>query len=201
MPFIETSGKTTLCCNDRAPRDAETSPVVLIHGWPLDDDMWEYQSGFLASQGLRVITCDRRGFGRSSQPWTGYDYDTLADDQRTVLDRLELTGVTLAGFSMGGGEVARHNGARIARTVLVSAVTPLLQTPTNPDGVDKTVFDQMAEGLQQDRPNFLAASMIRGAQLKVYDGAPHALFFTGKDHLNQDLLAFITVNRPNSTRP
>jgi non-heme chloroperoxidase len=271
MPFIETNDKTTLFYNDWG----SGKPVVLIHGWPLDSNMWEYQSVFLASQGLRVITYDRRGFGRSSQPWSGYDYDTMADDLKAVLDKLELNDVTLVGFSMGGGEVARymsrHSGARVAKAVLVSAVTPyLLQTSDNPDGVDRSTFDQMVEGLQKDRPNFLAtfgkkflgagllnftvtneiqqwmlmmamlgspkatidcvrafsetdfrqdmaafriptlvihgdsdttvpleksgkvaASMIPGAQLKVYDGAPHGLFFPEKDRLNQDLLAFI----------
>jgi non-heme chloroperoxidase len=100
---------------------------------------------------LRVIAYDRRGFGRSSQPWNGYDYDTLADDLKTVMDRLELSDVTLVGFSMGGGEVARylgrHGGARVAKAVLVSPVTPYLsQTADSPDGMDRCTFDQMIEG-------------------------------------------------------
>ena len=157
MPFIETADKTTLFYNDWG----SGPPVVLIHGWPLDADMWEYQSVFLASHGLRVITYDRRGFGRSSQPWSGYDYDTMADDLKAVMDKLELQDVTLVGFSMGGGEVARymgrHDGARVARAVLVSAVTPyLLRTGDNPEGVERGAFDQMVDGLRQDRPHFLA---------------------------------------------
>ncbi len=104
MPFIETSDKTTLFYNDWGTG----RPVVLIHGWPLDSDMWEYQSVFLASEGVRVVAYDRRGFGRSSQPWSGYDYDTLADDLKVLLDKLDLHDVTLVGFSMGGGEVARY---------------------------------------------------------------------------------------------
>lgn len=133
MPFIETADKTTLFYNDWG----RGRPVVLIHGWPLDSDMWEYQAGFLASQDLRVITYDRRGFGRSSQPWSGYDYDTLADDLKAVLDRLDLSNVTLVGHSMGGGEVARylnrHGGARVAKTVLLASVTPfLLRTEFKP---------------------------------------------------------------------
>jgi len=270
MPFIETADRTSLFYNDWGTG----RPVVLIHGWPLHSDMWEYQSVFLASHGLRVIAYDRRGFGRSSQPWSGYDYDTMADDLKTILDTLDLTDVTLVGFSMGGGEVARymrrHGGARVSKAALVSAVTPyLLRTEDNPDGVDGSVFDQMIDGLRRDRPNFLAtfgkqffgagllnftvtseilqwslmmamagspkatldcvrafsetdfradmaafrvptliihgdsdatvpvgksarvaASMISRAELKEYEGAPHGLFFTEKDRLNRDLLAF-----------
>ena len=133
MPFIETADKTTLFYNDWG----SGRPVVLIHGWPLDSDMWEYQSVFLASQGLRVVAYDRRGFGRSSQPWSGYDYDTLADDLKALLDKLDLNDATLVGFSMGGGEVARymsrHGGARVAKAVLLAAVTPYLAlTSDNP---------------------------------------------------------------------
>jgi non-heme chloroperoxidase len=116
---------------------------------------------FLASHGLRVIAYDRRGFGRSSQPWSGYDYDTLADDLKTVLDALDLHDATLVGFSMDGGEVAcymrRHAEQGVARAALVSAVTPcLLRTDDNPDGVDRATFDQVINGLTQDRPRFLA---------------------------------------------
>jgi pimeloyl-ACP methyl ester carboxylesterase len=158
MPFIETSDTTSLFYNDWGTG----RPVVLIHGWPLQADMWEYQSVFLASHGLRVIAYDRRGFGRSSQPWTGYDYDTLADDLATVLETLDVHDATLVGFSMGGGEVARcigkHGSSRVAKAVLVSSVTPYLQKGAdNPDGVDKSVFDQMVDGLHNDRPHFLAA--------------------------------------------
>jgi len=271
MPFLQTADNTRLFYNDWGTG----KPVVLVHGWPLNADMWEYQSVFLANHGLRVIAYDRRGFGRSDQPWNGYNYDTLADDLKNVIDTLDLNDVTLVGFSMGGGEVARymsrHSGARVSKAALISAVTPyLLQTAGNPDGVPKANFDQMVDGLIQDRPNFLAtfgkqfygagllnfevtaeilqwslimalqgsakatlecvrafsetdfradlatfrvptlvihgtgdatvpveksgrlaASMIKGATLKEYSGAPHALFFTEKDQLNQDLLNFI----------
>ncbi len=137
-------------------------PVVLIHGWPLSHAMWEHQLRELPNHGLRVIAYDRRGFGHSTKPWSGYDYDTLADDLKAVLDQLDLRDVTLVGFSMGGGEVARymsrHDGARVSRIVLVSAVTPfLLKTDDNPDGVDQSVFDGMTAGLVKDRPNFLAS--------------------------------------------
>ena len=135
-------------------------PVVLIHGWPLDHQMWEYQAVFLAKQGLRVIAYDRRGFGKSTHPWQGYDYDTLADDLKAVLDGLDLQEVTLVGFSMGGGEVARymgrHGGARVSKVAFVSSVTPfLLKTATNPDGVDQSTFDGMIAGLNKDRADFL----------------------------------------------
>ncbi len=136
-------------------------PVVLIHGWPLDADMWADQAVFLAEKGFRVIAYDRRGFGRSSQPWMGYDYDTLASDLAAVIEGLQLDHVTLVGFSMGGGEVARYltryGTGRVAKAALVSAVTPyLLKTGDNPAGVDQTVFDEILAGLQQDRPNFLS---------------------------------------------
>ena len=139
---------------------AAGSTVVLIHGWPLSHEMWDYQLAELPAHGLRVVAYDRRGFGKSSQTWDGYDYDTLADDLKAVLDELNLQNVTLVGFSMGGGEVARymsrHGGARVAKVAFVSAVTPyLLKTDDNPDGVDKDVFDEMAENIQKDRAAFL----------------------------------------------
>jgi pimeloyl-ACP methyl ester carboxylesterase len=136
-------------------------PVVLIHGWPLDLQSWEYQLAELPLHGVRVIAYDRRGFGKSSKPWDGYNYDTFADDLKAVLDELNLQDVTLVGFSMGGGEVARymsrHQGARVSKVVFISAVTPyLLKTDDNPEGVDKSTFDQMIEGAGKDRPGFLA---------------------------------------------
>ena len=136
-------------------------PVVLIHGWPLDLQSWEYQLAELPLHGLRVVAYDRRGFGKSGKPWDGYDYDTLADDLKAVLDGLDLHDVTLVGFSMGGGEVARymsrHGGARVGKVVFISSVTPyLLKTDDNPDGVAKSTFDQMIEGIGKDRPGFLA---------------------------------------------
>lgn len=138
------------------------SPIVLVGGWPLSCDMWEYNARVLAAAGHRVVTYDRRGFGRSGQPWSGYDYDTMADDLGAVMEQLDVTGATLVGFSMGGGEVARFCGgrgdaARVKKAVLVSAVTPyLLKTGDNPSGVDKSVFDGMIEKLETDRPAFLA---------------------------------------------
>jgi pimeloyl-ACP methyl ester carboxylesterase len=157
MPFIDAPDGTPLYYTDWGTG----RPVVLIHGWPLNADMWEYQAGFLARNGFRVVAYDRRGFGRSGKPWPGYDYDTLAGDLAAILEKLDLTGAALVGFSMGGGEVARylarHGAARISHAVLASAVTPfLLQTDDNPDGVPETVFDDFVAQLQADRPHFLA---------------------------------------------
>ena len=137
------------------------NPVVLIHGWPLSGASWEYQLAELPLHNVRVIAYDRRGFGMSSKPWDGYEYDTLADDLKAVLDTLDLQNVTLVGFSMGGGEVARymsrHNGARVAKVVFVSAVTPfMLKTDDNPNGADKSVFEDMITNLGKDRPGFLS---------------------------------------------
>ena len=156
MTFIKTQDGTDLFYKDWGTG----RPVVLIHGWPVDADMWEYQMPALAASGFRTIAYDRRGFGRSGQPWTGYDYDTLADDLKAVLDALDLQDVALVGFSMGGGEIARymsrHGGARVTRAVLVSAVTPfMLKTPDHPNGADASVFQGMIDGLKADRPQFL----------------------------------------------
>ena len=271
MPFIKTGDGTHLFYKDWG----SGPPVVLIHGWPLDADMWEYQAPTLAHAGFRVVAYDRRGFGRSDQPWMGYDYNTLADDLKAVIDTLDLKSVSLVGFSMGGGEIARYmsraGGANVSKAVLVSAVTPfMMKTADNPEGVDRGIFDGMIAGLKKDRPHFLAnfskgffgvgmlsspasseliqwcgnlamlaspkatvdcvtafgetdfrpdmaafnvptlvihgdgdqtvpfessgkraAAMIAGAELKVYDGAPHAVPFTHAERLTQDLLAFL----------
>ena len=135
-------------------------PVVFIHGWPLNHAMWEYQLSELPLHNFRCIAYDRRGFGKSDYPWENYDYDTLADDLKALLDHLHLTDVTLVGFSMGGGEIARYIGKygidKISKVVLISAVTPfMLKTNGNPEGVDKEVFDEMIESIEKDRPKFL----------------------------------------------
>lgn len=136
-------------------------PIVLIHGWPLSSASWEYQLAELPLHGKRVVAYDRRGFGYSSKPWDGYDYDTLASDLNAVLTELDLQNVTLVGFSMGGGEVARYmskySGARVKNVIFVSAVTPyLLKTADNPDGVDKSTFDDMIQNIGKDRFDFLS---------------------------------------------
>ena len=249
-------------------------PVLFSHGWPLDADMWDYQMHHLAANGYRAIAFDRRGFGRSGQPWNGYDYDTFADDIKELIEHLDLRDVTLVGFSMGGGDVsrylARHGSARVAKLALLGAVTPLFgQKPDFPQGVDKGVFDGIRDGLLKDRAQFLAdfapvfygtnqgqqvsagvftqtlniallaslkgtldcvtafsetdfrpdmakvdvptlvihgdadqvvpfettgklaAQLIRGAELKVYAGAPHGFAVTHAEQLNRDLLAFV----------
>lgn len=136
-------------------------PVLFSHGWPLDADMWEYQMQYLSSRGYRTIAFDRRGFGRSDQPWTGNDYDTFADDIAQLINHLDLQDVTLVGFSMGGGDVsryiARHGSARVAALVLLGAVTPLFgQKPDYPQGVETSVFDGIKAGLLKDRAQFIA---------------------------------------------
>jgi len=249
-------------------------PVLFSHGWPLDGDMWEYQMEYLSSRGYRTIAFDRRGFGRSEQPWTGYDYDTFADDIAQLIEHLDLRDVTLVGFSMGGGDVsryiARHGSERVAGLVLLGAVTPLFgKKPDFAEGVDKSVFDGIKAGLLKDRAQFIAdfnapfygtnqgqkvsdgvltqtlniallaslkgtvdcvtafsetdfrpdmakidvptlvihgdgdqivpfettgkqaAAQIKGAELKVYAGAPHGFAVTHAQQLNEDLLAFL----------
>jgi non-heme chloroperoxidase len=251
-------------------------PVVFSHGWPLSSDSWEAQMLFLASKGYRCVAHDRRGHGRSTQSWNGNDMDTYADDLATLIESLDLRGITLVGFSTGGGEVARyigrHGTSRVQKVVLVSAVPPfMLQTPDNPHGVPIEVFDGIRaastadrsqlyrdladgpffggnrpgqspsrglrdalwlQGLQSGHHNALeciaafsatdfrndldafdvptlvihgdddqvvpfevggkaSAARIRGAQLKVYPGAPHGMTDTHKDQLSRDLLTFL----------
>ena len=135
-------------------------PVVFIHGWPLTGDMFEYQMEPLSREGLRCIAYDRRGFGFSSKVGNSYNYDTLADDLNAVLTELDLRDVTLVGFSMGGGEIARYIGKygedRLSGAVLVSAVTPYMLKTDNHDGVKWEVFQGMIDGMRKDRPDFLA---------------------------------------------
>ena len=134
-------------------------PVILIHGWPLSADSWDDQALAIAEAGHRVIAYDRRGFGRSSQPWSGYDYNTLSDDLAEVIRQTGATDATLIGFSMGGGEVARymsrHNGQSVIKAALVSSVLPFrLQTADNPGGTEQGAFDQTAQALRDDRARF-----------------------------------------------
>lgn len=249
-------------------------PVVLIHGWPLSKEMWEYQLDDLVNAGLRVIKYDRRGFGKSSKPWNGYDYDTLTEDLHAIIEQLDLRDVVLVGFSMGGGEAVRYlnryGNSRVSKLVLISAVTPyLLKTADNPDGVEESVFADMLSKMKEDRIAFLedfgkkffsvslvnhpvstplleyyrmlaavaapratqqcaiafaqtdfrndveavsvptliihgdddktvpvevsserTARMIPESQYIVYGGAPHGLFYTHRNRLNQDLIQF-----------
>lgn len=254
-------------------------PVVFSHGWPLSSDAFEDQMFFLAERGYRVIAHDRRGHGRSSQPWTGNDMDHYADDLADLVKKLDLKDAIHVGHSTGGGEVARyiarHGTKRVAKAVLISSVPPLmLKTPANPTGVPIDVFNQLRAAVQADRSQFFKdlslpfygynrpgakvsegvresfwlqgmvagfpaayfcikafsetdqtedlkkfdiptliiqgdddqivppavasaqqAKLIKGAELKIYKGAPHGLCTTLKDQLNEDLLAFIEGKR------
>jgi pimeloyl-ACP methyl ester carboxylesterase len=132
----------------------------MIHGWPLSREMWEYQLGDLVDAGFRVVKYDRRGFGKSSKPWNGYDYDTFAADLNEILEQLDLKNVTLVGFSMGGGEVVRYlsnyGTQRVKKIALISTVLPFLQkTAGNPDGVDQKVFEEIMQQIRNDRVGFL----------------------------------------------
>lgn len=274
MPYLKTKSENAI--NLFYQDQGKGKPVLFIHGWPSSHAMWEYQLGELPKK-FRCIAYDRRGFGQSDKPWNGYDYDTLADDLHAVFETLNLSDVTLVGFSMGGGEVVRYlkkyGAAKVNKIVLVAAVTPfMLQTADNEDGVPQKIFDEMIQGVKDDRPKYLtnfgklffgvsllsqpvsdeilqwahaltlpatqqatiecirsfsgtdfrtdcssitvptliihgdddkivpidlsarkAVKLIKNAQLKVYEGAPHGLFVTEKNKLNDDLLQFIGV--------
>ena len=158
MPYLKTTGTHP---TDIHYHDVGTGkPVVLIHGWPLSHRMWEAQINALVDAGYRCIAYDRRGFGESGKPAGGYDYDTFASDLNDLMTSLDLRGAALAGFSMGGGEVARYLGKygseRVSKAMLLGAVPPfLLKTADNPEGVDKSVFDGMIASVKKDRIAFL----------------------------------------------
>jgi non-heme chloroperoxidase len=175
MPYItvgkENSGSIELYYEDHG----SGRPVVLIHGYPLSGRAWDRQLPALLEHGHRVITYDRRGFGKSSQPTTGYDYDTFANDLRMLLETLGLREVTLVGHSMGTGEVTRYLGrfgaARVARGVLVSPIPPFLRhAPDNPEGVPASLFEGFLQAARQDTPawmkgfldNFYNIDKLRG---------------------------------------
>ena len=150
-------------------------PVVLIHGFPLNGASWEKQARALLAAGHRVITYDRRGFGKSSQPATGYQYDTFAEDLHKLMTELDLRDVALVGFSMGGGEVARYLGSygseRVRKAVFISPIVPLvLKTPDNPAGVEAKVFDGIAADVRADRPAFLTAFLKEFYNLDLLGG-------------------------------
>jgi len=249
--------------------------VVFSHGWPLSSDAWEDQMLFLADRGFRCVAHDRRGHGRSSQPWNGNDMDTYADDLAELVEKLDLRDAIHVGHSTGGGEVARyigrHGTKRVSKAVLISAVPPLmLKTTANPDGLPMKVFDELRANVQHDRSQFFqdlsapfyganrpnakvskgvrdffwlqgmmaghkavydcikafsetdltedlekfdvptlimhgtddqivpigasalhSSKIVKGATLKLYDGAPHGMPSTLKDQISADLLAFL----------
>jgi non-heme chloroperoxidase len=155
MPIIKTTDNTEIYYKDWG----SGQPVVFSHGWPLDADAWEDQMFFLASRGYRCVAHDRRGHGRSSQPWAGQDMDTYADDLAAVVEALDLRDAIHVGHSTGGGEVARyiarHGSKRVSGAVLVSAVPPLmLKTTANPEGTPMEVFDNLRAGVHADRSQF-----------------------------------------------
>jgi pimeloyl-ACP methyl ester carboxylesterase len=157
MPRAVTNDKVSLFYKDWGPRDG--SPIVLLHGWPLTGDTFDDLAVALAEDGYRSIVPDRRGFGRSDQPWDGYDYDTFASDVDAILADAGIDGpFAVAGFSMGGGEVARlvaRHGDRITKAILIGSVVPyMLQTDDNPNGVPQSVFEQMTAGMIEDRADF-----------------------------------------------
>jgi non-heme chloroperoxidase len=247
-------------------------PVLFCHGWPLNADAWEDQMLALASRGFRCIAHDRRGHGRSDQPWTGHDMDSFADDLAALIEGLGLYDAILVGHSTGGGEVTRyigrHGSSRLSKAVLIGAVPPLmLKTEANPDGQAMEVFDRLRAGVLADRSQLFrelsqpfygelasqglrdwfwmqgmlagmkpvydcirafsetdftgdfarfdiptliihgdadqivpigasalrSAARIKGATLKVYEGAPHGLCSTHKERVNDDLLAFFAT--------
>ena len=134
--------------------------VIFTHAWPLSADIWDYQAAALAEAGYRVLAYDRRGFGRSSQPAGGYDFDTLSDDLAAVIAETGARDITLAGYSMGGGEIvryfSRHGGKQVAKAALVGAAASyLLKTDANPDGLDRAVFDGIKQGVRGDRKSYL----------------------------------------------
>jgi non-heme chloroperoxidase len=175
MPHI-TVGKENSCDINLYYEDhGAGKPIILIHGWPLSGASWEKQIPALLGAGYRVITYDRRGFGRSSQPNFGYDYDTLATDLQTLILNLDLHDATIVGFSMGGGEVARYLGKfgteRIAKAAFLAAIPPfLVKTPENPEGVDKSIFDGIEQAIVADRPAFLKQFLANFYNVDVLGG-------------------------------
>ena len=156
MPYLETRDGTEIYFNDWGTG----TPVILIHGWPLSSAMWEHQADFLVNNGYRVITYDRRGFGKSSHPYDGHNYDTLADDLADLMDELQVESAALVGFSMGGGEVVRYlskyGSGKVSKAVLISAVPPyMLKTDDNPDGTPESTFDDFYKNIEKDRFDFL----------------------------------------------
>src|SRR5437660_2386275 len=177
MPYAtvgkENSGNIDLYYEDHG----SGKPVVLIHGYPLSGASWEKQTAALLASGYRVITYDRRGFGKSSQPATGYNYDTFAEDLRIVLTQLKLQDFALVGFSMGGGEVARYIGKYgskgVSKAVFIGAVPPfLLKTADNPEGVDGSVFEGIQKAVAADRYAFFAAFFKNFFNADLLQGKP-----------------------------
>jgi non-heme chloroperoxidase len=175
MPFIKVAEGGSAPINLYYEDHGTGQPVVLIHGWPLNGASWEKQTAALLAAGHRVVTYDRRGFGRSDQPAEGYDYDTFASDLNEVLTTLDLRDAVLVGFSMGSGEVTRYLGTygsdRIAKAVVIGVVPPfLLKTDDNPGGVDTSVFKGIEEAITADRFAFMTAFLADFYNVDVLGG-------------------------------
>ena len=156
MPHITVGTENSATIEIHYEDHGAGQPIVLVHGYPLDGNSWERQERVLLAAGYRCISYDRRGFGRSSQPTTGYDYDTFAADLKALMDHLELNDVILTGFSMGTGEVTRYLGTygsgRVSKAVLIGVIPPfLLKTDDNPEGVDGQVFEDIKSAIVADR--------------------------------------------------
>jgi non-heme chloroperoxidase len=178
MPYVKVGQENSSSIQLYYEDHGEGRPVVLIHGYPLSGRAWDKQLQVLLEDGRRVITYDRRGFGKSSQPTTGYDYDTFASDLNALMEALDLRDVTLVGHSMGTGEVTRYLGrygsARVSRGVLVSPIPPfLLQTDDNPEGLPGSLFDGFVQTARDDAPawmkgfldNFYNFDQLRGTRV------------------------------------
>ncbi|MDQ2714315.1 MAG: alpha/beta hydrolase [Chloroflexota bacterium] len=162
MPFFETSDGTRLFYRDWGTG----TPVVFVSSWAFSSPMWEYQMVPLSNQGLRCIAYDRRGHGRSDDPGSGYEFDTLAADLAALIEQLDLRNVTLVGHSMGCGEIVRyltsHGGSRVTRIALISPITPfLLQTEDNPQGAPKAYLDAHLAEISVDRPHYMTSGVIK----------------------------------------
>jgi pimeloyl-ACP methyl ester carboxylesterase len=182
MPFISVGTENSRDINLYYEDYGTGDPVILIHGYPLSGRAWERQIPALLDAGHRVIAYDRRGFGQSSRPWTGYDFDTFTEDLHQLVTRLELLQFSLVGHSMGGGEVARYMGKygtrNVKKAVFISAIPPfLLKTNDNPQGIDGGVFDAIRNAVAADRPAFLAqfcadfynADVLGGTLVSTHD--------------------------------
>jgi non-heme chloroperoxidase len=176
MPFVTVGQENTATIEIYYEDHGSGRPIVLIHGYPLDGNSWEKQQRVLLEAGFRVITYDRRGFGRSGRPAVGYDYDTFAADLHALLEHLGLPEVVLCGFSMGTGEVTRYLGTygsgRVSKAVLLGAIPPfLLKTDDNPEGVDGSVFEGIKQAVIADRPAYFKAFLDDFYNTDTYAGS------------------------------
>jgi non-heme chloroperoxidase len=176
MPFVTVGRENSAAVRIHYEDHGSGSPVVLVPGYALSGCSWEKQEAALLAAGHRVITYDRRGFGASSRPSVGYDFDTLAADLHALLSRLDLRGVVLAGFAMGTGEVARylaaHGAPRVSAAVLVAPLLPfLLKTSDSPEGIDRSVFDGITAGIAADRPAAMKDFMDRSYNVDLLGGS------------------------------